>query len=73
MSAVIGNAPVLNNMTHNGFRGSFLLRSGSLGADAGSWLLRVDRETYDVVLDRFPWSWEWFRLPWMEHPLRVEW
>jgi hypothetical protein len=73
LGAVIDNAPILNNMTVNGFRGSFLLRRGSLSASAGGWLLRVERETYDLVLERFPWSWQWFKLPWMEHPIRVEW
>lgn len=73
LAAVIGNAPILNNMSVNGFRGSFLLRRGSLSAGEGSWLLRVERESYDLVLERFPWSWQWFKLPWMEYPLRVEW
>jgi len=73
LAAVIDNAPVLNEMSVNGFRGSFLLREGSLSADEGCWLLRVERKTYDLVLERFPWSWQWFKLPWMEHPFRVEW
>ncbi|MCK9636297.1 MAG: contractile injection system tape measure protein [Methylobacter tundripaludum] len=73
LAAVIDNAPILNTMSVNGFRGSFLLREGSLSASEGSWLLRVERKTYDVVLERFPWSWQWFKLPWMEHPFRVEW
>lgn len=73
LAAVIDNAPILNNMSINGFRGSFLLREGSLSASEGSWLLRVERKTYDVVLESFPWSWQWFKLPWMEHPFRVEW
>ena len=73
LSAVIENAPVLRNMSHQGFRGSFLLRRGVLSAGDGSWLLRVERETYDIVLDRFPWSFNWIKLPWMEFPLAVEW
>ena len=71
--AVIDQAPILNNMSINGFRGSFLLRPGSLSANQGGWLLRVERETYDLVLARFPWTWQWVNLPWMAHPLRVEW
>ena len=31
------------------------------------------REPYDLVLDRFPWGFEWVKLPWMETPLQVEW
>ena len=70
---VIDTAPILNNMSINGFRGSFLLRSGSLSGSDGCWLLRVEQQTYDLVLARFPWTWQWVKLPWMEYPLRVEW
>lgn len=73
LEAVIAQAPILNDMSIQGFRGSFLLRAGVLEVRDGAWLLRVERETYDLVLDRFPWGFEWVRLPWMETPLRVEW
>jgi hypothetical protein len=73
ISAVIENAPILRNMSHSGFRGSFLLRKGMLSAGEASWILRVERETFDLVLDRFPWSFSWIKLPWMEIPLGVEW
>ncbi len=73
LSAVIAHAPILHNMSIAGFRGTFLLRQGILGARDGAWLLQVERETYDVVLDRFPWGMEWVKLPWMTAPLRVEW
>ena len=73
ISAVIENAPVLRNMSHEGFRGSFLLRKGALSAGDATWRLRVERETFDIVLDRFPWSFSWIKLPWMEVPLAVEW
>ncbi len=71
--AVIAQAPILRDMSVAGFRGTFLLRQGMLSTRDGAWLLRVERETYDIVLDRFPWSWEWLKLPWMAAPLRVEW
>jgi hypothetical protein len=73
LTAVIANAPILKNMSIDGFRGSFLLRKGVLGARDGAWLLRVERATHDVVLDRFPWAVSWVKLPWMEAPLSVEW
>ena len=73
LTAVIAQAPILNNMSIPGFRGSFLLRLGILSLRDGIWLLRVERETYDLVLDRFPWGFEWVKLPWMETPLQVEW
>jgi hypothetical protein len=73
LASVIERAPILKNMSLPGFRGTFLLRNGVLGTRDGAWLLRVERETYDVVLDNFPWNWEWVKLPWMKAPLRVEW
>jgi len=73
LEAVIAQAPILHDMSTTGFRGSFLLRAGMLSIRDGQWLLRVEKETYDVVLERFPWSWQWIKLPWMDAPLRVEW
>lgn len=73
LTAVIEHAPILKNMSLSGFRGSFLIRKGVLTARDGAWLLRVEKESYDLVLERFPWSFEWVKLPWMEVPLRIEW
>lgn len=73
LTAVIERAPILRSMSLAGFRGSFLLRKGVLATRDGAWLSRVEREWYVVVLDRFPWSFGWVKLPWMEAPLRVEW
>jgi len=71
--AVIAQVPILSNMSIQGFRGSFMLRAGILEIRDGAWLLRVEPETFDVVLDRFPWGFAWVKLPWMENPLQVEW
>ena len=73
LQAAIAQAPILHDMALEGFRGTFLLRRGMISAQDGFPLLRVERETYDIVLDRFPWTWEWVKLPWMKAPLRVEW
>jgi hypothetical protein len=73
LRAVIDRAPILGEMPVPVFRGMFLERAGVLEVEAGGWLLRVERRTHDALLDRFPWSWSWVRLPFMGHPLRVEW
>jgi hypothetical protein len=73
LQAVIAQAPILGEMTPAGLQGSFLLRAGVLRSRDGTWLLQVARESYDLVLDRFPWQWQWVQLPWMAAPLRVEW
>lgn len=73
LTAVIAQAPILRQMSIAGFRGSFLLRQGQLSARDGNWLLRVQRETHDIVLDRFPWSVQIVKLPWMTALMQVEW
>jgi hypothetical protein len=73
LAAVIDHAPILHAMTIPRFRVGFLQRPGALCIHDGGWLLRVERRTHDIVLERFPWGWAWVKLPWMTDPLRVEW
>lgn len=73
LNAVIANAPVLKNMTVDGFRGSFLLRKGMLKPGAEAWELHVEAAPYDIVLEQFPWSWPIVKLPWLAKPILVEW
>jgi Contractile injection system tape measure protein len=73
LGAAIHQAPILRDMSIAGFRASFLLRKGQLGARDGNWLLRVERETHDIVLERFPWSFHHVKLPWMRAIMQVEW
>jgi hypothetical protein len=73
LEAAISRAPILRQMSVAGFRASFVLRRGQLSARDGHWLLRVERETHDIVLDRFPWGVGLVKLPWMPALLQVEW
>jgi hypothetical protein len=73
LAAVIGHASILHDMPVASFRATFLQRAGALSVRDGAWLLQVERHAHDLVLERFPWSWSWVKLPWMPDPLRVEW
>ena len=73
LTAVIQQAPVLKNISIDGFRGSFLLRRGQLSVIDDHWLLRVERETHDIVLDHFPWTFSIVKLPWMKAMMQVDW
>ncbi|MDJ0676439.1 MAG: contractile injection system tape measure protein [Calothrix sp. MO_167.B42] len=73
LSAVIQNWSILKNTSIEGFRKAFLQRNGILRVRDGGWLLQVERETYDILLDRIPWSIRVVKLPWMDHILYVEW
>ncbi|NEO20897.1 contractile injection system tape measure protein, partial [Moorena sp. SIO4A5] len=71
--AVIQNWSILKNTSIEGFRTAFLQRNGMVRVRDGSWLLQVERETYDILLDRIPWSIRVVKLPWMDNILYVEW
>jgi hypothetical protein len=73
VKAAIEQATILRDMSVEGFRASFLLRRGKLATRDGNWWLCVERETHDIVLDRFPWSIQFVHLPWMETMMQVEW
>jgi hypothetical protein len=72
LAAVIDHAPV-GELSIPGLRAAFLQRRAALTTRDGAWLLQVERQPHDAVLDRFPWSWSWIKLPWMPDPLRVGW
>jgi hypothetical protein len=73
LEAVIAHAACLGEISPDGLRGTFLARDGILMTRDGAWLLRVERQTADVLLERLPWTTEWVRLPWMQAAMRVEW
>ena len=64
---------MLGGLSVDGLRGSFLLRRGQLSAVDGHHLLRVERESWDIVLARLPWSTSFVKLPWMATLLQVQW
>jgi hypothetical protein len=74
LEAVIRHWPALRNTSPDGLRGNFLNRLGKLSPyPDGGWLLQVENQTHDLLLDQLPWSIAMLKLPWMPHLLRVEW
>lgn len=73
LAAVIGHWPVVGAISPDQLRGGFILREGWLRKGAQDWTLRVERKTYDVVLERLPWSIGVTALPWMKGKLWAEW
>ncbi len=73
LEAVITHATSLGKISVDGFRRSFLQRKGILSFQDGHWLLQVERQSFDILLDQLPWSFRIVKLPWMEYVLQVEW
>ncbi|WPV01755.1 contractile injection system tape measure protein [Mucilaginibacter sp. cycad4] len=73
LAAVIANAPMWKTLSVEGLRQAYLQREGILSTRDGNWLLQVKRETYDILVDRLPWSNQIVKLPWMDNLIFVEW
>ena len=73
LTAAIESAPIMGKVSFDGLRHSFLLREGVLRKQSGYWLLRVEKETHDIVLGRLPWPFNFIKLPWMGSSVQVEW
>ena len=74
LESVIHHWEALRNTSPDGLRGTFLLRSGKvLMREDGDWVLQVEANTADILLDQLPWGISMIKLPWMRTMLWVEW
>jgi hypothetical protein len=73
LRAMIEHWSALGKTSIAGLRESFLAREGRLRFDQDAWQLRVEGKSFDVLLDRIPWSYKITRYPWMKSALNVEW
>jgi hypothetical protein len=74
LEAVVHHWEALRNTSIDGLRGTFLLRLGKLSLrDDGDWLLQIEANTVDILLNNLPWGIGMIKLPWMQRMLWVEW
>ena len=71
--SVIEHWNILQNTSLEGLRQSFLQRNGKLGYNGSEWLLQVEQQPYDMLLQHLPWNISMIKLPWMEQMLKTEW
>jgi hypothetical protein len=72
-AAMVKNWGALKNTSVAGLREAFLVRKGQLMQRDNDWLLRVERQSYDLLLEKLPWIINPVKQRWMEKPLTVEW
>ena len=73
LEAVIRHWEALRNTSPDGLRETFLLRPGKVSLRDGDWLLQVEPQSFDILLDRLPWGISMIKLPWMKRMFWVEW
>ena len=74
LDAVIRHWEALHHTSADSLRGTFLVRPGKISLrNDGDWLLQVEANSFDILLDQLPWGIGMIKLPWMEKMLWVEW
>ena len=71
--AIIGHWKALGQTSLAGLRQTFLQREGRLGREAQSWQLQVQRQSFDILIERLPWGFATIKYPWMPEVLHVQW
>ncbi len=73
LAAAIENWKGIGNTSVDGLRDSFLKREGRLQLKDDQWHLLVESRSYDMLLDRLPWSYATIKYSWMPRVIHVEW
>jgi hypothetical protein len=73
LNGVITHWSALGSTSIAGLRETFLQRQGHLYFQEDAWQLKIPTKTFDMLLDRLPWSFAMTKMPWMAQPLHVTW
>lgn len=73
IEAIIQHWSAIGKSSIEGFRESWFWRKGKLQNKEENWELRVEQKSYDVLLDRIPFSLSPIKYTWMDKPIIVKW
>lgn len=73
LTSVIKHWTALKNTSVVGLQSEFLQREGKLFLESGSWNLKVEQKTSDILMSRLPWGISMIKTPWMKTMMQVEW
>lgn len=73
LAGVKANWPKMENTSIGVFQRSFIEREGQLEQRENKWVLTVENNAYDILLDSLPWSYKMIRFPWLKKPISVSW
>ena len=73
LKKALNSFPHLKGMTIGDFKLVFLQRNGILTTRNRHWLLRIETEGRDILLENFLWESANIHFPWMPDPIDIEW
>ena len=73
IQAATHNWDAMKNTANDNFRVTFIHRSGKLVDLGEEWLLSIEKQTFDFLLDTIPWGFKIVKMKSMNKILKVEW
>lgn len=73
LQGMIQNWSTIGKTSISGLRETFLQRPGWISLQEDAWQLKVQTGTFDMLLDRLPWSFSIIKYAWMDKPVHVTW
>ncbi|MEJ7679319.1 MAG: contractile injection system tape measure protein [Segetibacter sp.] len=73
LKTVIKYWTVLKNTSPDGLREGFLQRGGKFLEEDDNYILQVEQQSIDILLEQVPWTFRMIKLPWMKKMIQVEW
>jgi hypothetical protein len=73
LQEVIAEWPILKSTSPEGLQQNFLKREGKLAPRDNGWLLQVEQQTFDILLEHLPWGIGIIKNSWMKELLFTEW
>ncbi len=70
---LVGQWAAIGKTSVEGFRGNWLVRNGLLSETDERWELVVEPRPYDILVNKFPFSYSIIKYQWMDKPLHVKW
>jgi len=63
----------MKGTSNEGLRQAFLRRFGTIEKDDVGWIVRVEGQALDILMEDLPWTFSTITSPWSEFLIHVEW
>ncbi|MCC8459792.1 contractile injection system tape measure protein [Photorhabdus aegyptia] len=73
LDAIVSQLPGWKKLTRNDARQLFLQRPGELLISDQEINITVEHQPFDMLLTDWPWPLNIAKLPWLDHPLKIDW
>lgn len=73
LQAVVNYWEALKGASIESMQNTFFLREGKITWKEEHWLLQIERNGFDILIERLPWGLGTIKFPWLQHLIFTEW